>query len=155
MTAQTRSRASVLVIGIGNPYGGDDAAALSVAERLMEHHPSHVRIVEHSGEGASLMDMWRGAEALIVIDAVHSGAAPGTVYRFEADHTRLPTGRFHRSTHAFGVAEAIEIARALGRLPPRVTVYGIEGQTFEAGIGLTAPVELAVEQVTQSVMQEW
>jgi hydrogenase maturation protease len=90
-----------------------------------------------------------------VIDAVSSGAEPGTVHRFDASRTPLPASlRRASSTHALGLAEAIELGRALDRLPARVIVYGIEGERFEAGAALTPAVAAAVEAVAAAVQRE-
>jgi hydrogenase maturation protease len=86
------------------------------------------------------------------VDAVESGAAPGTLHRFDAGAGPIPAGVFRSSTHAFGVGDAVELARVLGRLPGRVVVYGVEGGEFAAGEGLTAPVEAAVEPAAQAVL---
>ena len=51
------------------------------------------------------------------------------------------------STHAFGVADAVELARALGRLPGRLDVYAIEGASFAAGDRLSPAVERAVAEL--------
>ena len=70
--------------------------------------------------------------------------------------TQQPIARefFRFSTHAFGLAEAVELARALGRLPPRLIVYGIEGKSFEAGVGLSPEVGAAVQEVVERVLGE-
>lgn len=135
-----------LIIGIGNEYRCDDAVGLIVARRLKERLADSVKVLEHSGDGAGLMEAWRGAEAVIVIDAVMSGAATGTIHRFDANAHPIPKDAFRCSTHAFGVAGAIELARALGNIPQRLMVYGIEGKNFAAGVGLSAEVERAVDE---------
>ena len=61
----------------------------------------------------------------------------------------MPAGWFRYSTHAFGAAEAIELARVLGRLPRRLIVVGIEGARFDAGVGLSPEVAAAVEDVAR------
>jgi hydrogenase maturation protease len=92
--------------------------------------------------------MWREADVAVVIDAVSSGAEPGTVHRFDATSAPLPARlRGSTSSHALGLAEAIELGRTLGRLPGRLIVYGIEGERFEAGTELTPAVAAAVEAV--------
>ena len=132
------------VIGIGNEWRGDDGAGLEVARRLGG--------LQLSGEPIALLDVLDGAEDVVVVDAVSSGAAPGTLHVFEAGSTPLPVDLFgSSSTHALGVAEAIEIARSLGRLPERVRVYGIEGASFDYGRGLSPEVEKAVEECTRSI----
>ena len=144
----------VLVIGIGNEYRGDDAAGLAVARQLKERAGEAFTVLEHSGEGASLLESWKDARVVLLIDAVRSGAAPGTVHRFDATTRALPSTMFRHSTHAFSVVEAVELARALGRLPQRLIVYGIEGKEFESGTSLSPKVESAVPGVVKKVLAE-
>jgi hydrogenase maturation protease len=143
-----------LVIGIGNEYARDDAAGLLVVRRLKERSESKCAILEHNGEGASLIEAWKGATSVVVIDAVRSGAEPGRVHRFNARLAPLPAEHFRGSTHAFGLCEAIELARSLNQLPQGLIVYGIEGQDFTAGVSVSAAVENAVGDVAQSVFEE-
>ncbi|MFN4217843.1 MAG: hydrogenase maturation protease [Candidatus Bipolaricaulia bacterium] len=148
------SKSLVLVIGIGNPYRRDDAVGLIVARALRAKGLDHVEVLEMSGEGTALLEVWENAETVIVIDAVHSGAEPGTIFRFEAHHQPIPTEFFRCSTHNFGLAEAIELARSLGQLPRELIVYGIGGQDFTMGEGLSAVVARAAQEVTQRIGQE-
>ncbi len=140
-----------LVIGIGNEYRRDDGAALEVVRRL---RPSGVRCLEESGEGAQLLERWKGADAVVLIDAVRSGAEPGTIHRFDAAAQPLPAAQFRGSTHAFSLAQAIELSRVLGELPRRVVVFGIEGKNFESGAGLSPEVEGALDEVARRVRSE-
>jgi hydrogenase maturation protease len=141
-----------LIIGIGNEYRGDDAAGLIVARRLKERLADSAIVIEQSGDGAALMEAWGGAEMVIIIDAVMSGAAPGTIHRFAASVQPLQKDAFRCSTHAFGVAEAIELARALGKFPQHLVVYGIEGKNFAAGVGLSAEVEKAAGETVRQAL---
>jgi len=143
-----------LIIGIGNEYRGDDAVGLIVARRLKERLADSAKVLEQSGDGAALMDAWRSAETVIVIDALASGAAPGAIHRFESNTRPIPKNAFRCSTHAFGVAEAIELSRALTRLPPTLVVYGIEGKNFATGVGLSPEVERAACEAVRQVLAE-
>lgn len=131
-----------LVIGVGNALRGDDAAGLQVARRLAARGCAAVH--ESSGETASLMELWKDAACVLLADAAQSGAAAGTVTRLDASSVPLPAAFLHCSTHAFGVAEAVELSRSLGSLPPRVIVFGIEGVSFEHGAPLSPEVEAGV-----------
>jgi hydrogenase maturation protease len=124
---------TVLVIGIGNEFGGDDAVGLVVARQLKQIVPRHVTVLEHNGDGAALMELWKGADVVILIDAASSAARPGAARRFDATAAPLPAKMFRHSSHAFGVPEAIEMSRALKQLPPHLTVYAIEGHHFASG----------------------
>ncbi len=143
---------TVLILGVGNEWRGDDAIGVWLARRLREHAPQGVEVMEHSGEGASLMETWAESEAVIILDAVQSGAEPGTLHRLDTSQERIPSKFFHASSHAFSVAEAVELSRALGTLPEVVLLYGVEGRTFEAGAGLSEEVRMGGEAVLDEVM---
>jgi hydrogenase maturation protease len=149
---RTSGANETLVIGIGNEYAGDDAAGLLVARKLTEKAGGELRILEHRGEGASLIEAWKGATSVIVIDAVRSGAEPGKTYRFDVSRARLPAEPFRGSTHAFGLYEAVELARSLDQLPPRLIVYGIEGRDFTAGVNVSPAVARAIGEVAGLVL---
>jgi hydrogenase maturation protease len=143
-----------LIIGIGNEYRRDDGVGLGVVRRIRAAHPAF-RVLEASGEGAALIEAWRGAARVILCDAVHAGTPPGTIHRLDAWRQPIPTGFFRYSTHAFSLAEAVELARALGELPPQLIIYGIEGADYAAGVGLTPAVEGAAGQVAAAILAEW
>jgi hydrogenase maturation protease len=139
---------------VGNAYRRDDAAGLIAARRLSEAARGMVMLRESSGEGTAVMEMWEGAGAVIVIDAVSSGGRPGTVYRLDAHAHPLPESLFRSSTHALTVADAIELARALNRLPARLVVFGVEGKQFSAGVGLSPEVIRAVDEIVRRGLEE-
>src|SRR5215472_16154878 len=141
----------ILVIGVGNEYRSDDGVGLVVARKLRAKNLSDMLIIESSGDGAALMEAWKAAHSVILIDAAASGRAPGTIHRFDAVTQPLPTNFSFHSTHAFGVAEAIGLARALQQLPPRLMVYAIEGKNFTAGVGLSPKVARAVQKVIAQI----
>jgi hydrogenase maturation protease len=142
----------VVVIGVGNEFRGDDAAGLLAARRLRRH--AGVRAVEHTKDGLSLMEHWRPLDHVVVVDALRSGHEPGTVFRFEATEGPVPGDAGWVSTHSPGVAEGIETARALGRLPLSLTVYGIEAERVDPGDRVTPAVADAVEEVARAILDE-
>ena len=145
----------MLVIGIGNVFRCDDGVGLIVAQRVREKVSPAVKVLEASGEGAALMEAWKDTDSVILIDAVHLGAKPGTIHRLDAHAQSIPSKYFHYSTHAFSVAEAVELARALDQLPPHLVIYGIEGKNFEAGEKLSPEVKRAVDKVVKSILKEF
>jgi hydrogenase maturation protease len=150
----SQPRAPLLIIGIGNEYRGDDGAGLIAARLLKARLGDSIPVLERSGDGAALIEAWRGAETVILIDAMMSGAAPGTIRRFDAITRPIPRESIRSSTHAFGVVQAIELARALGSLPLRLIVYGIEGKFFAARVGLSEEVEKAVNEAVERLLTE-
>jgi hydrogenase maturation protease len=98
-----------------------------------------------------LIEQWSGAVAAIVLDAVSSGAPPGTVHRLDALTERFPAELSRGSTHALGIVEAVQLARALERLPGRLLVIGIEGKRFDPGAGLSPEVERAAVRLADEL----
>lgn len=147
----------VLVIGIGNVDRGDDGVGNFTLECLCTRVPTCVKTTQHSGEGTSLIDLWQTNDTptVYIIDAMDSGLPAGSIRCFEVHEKPLPSyfGQ-HNSTHAFGLAEAVELARSLGCLPQKLIVYGIEGQCFDFGAPLSSEVESAARRVTELILNE-
>ena len=142
----------VVVIGVGNDLRADDAAGLEVARRLC-NEPG-IGVTAYQGEATELLELWSGADAVVVVDTVRTGGATGTIHRFDATSDPLPLPLHGSSSHAISVAEAIELARTLGRLPHRVIVYGIEGARFAVASELSDDVERAINPVVHAVREE-
>jgi hydrogenase maturation protease len=142
----------VVVIGVGNALRADDAAGLEVVRRLRAG--PGVDVLEQSGEATALLDALRGRAAALIVDAA-AGTDPGRLHRLDAAAGPLPQGMFGVSTHGFGVAEGIELARALGALPPVCVVYAVEGERFETGAPISEAVArtlpLAAESITKDI----
>jgi hydrogenase maturation protease len=145
---------SILIVGAGNAFRRDDGAGLAAASRLQSAMSSGIRVLVKTDDFTSLLDDWRGADAVIVVDAMSSGSEPGTIRRYDAHERPLPAAFSRSSTHSFGVAEAVELARALGRLPARLVVFGIEGRDFTPGDVLSPDVEAAVDEVARRIAAE-
>jgi hydrogenase maturation protease len=146
--------APIVLIGIGNEYRSDDGVGLAVIRALKAQELPDTLLLECSGDGAELMEMWSTARKVILIDVVSSGTKAGTIYRFDALTQQIPARFSFQSTHVFGIAEAIQLARVLDQLPPSLIVYGIEGENFAAGVGLSSEVENAVQKVVEQVKRE-
>jgi hydrogenase maturation protease len=133
---------------------GDDAAGPELARRLRERG-APLEAVEHEREPSDLIELWDGAALAFVVDAVVSGGRPGRVHRLEVGPDPLPAAHAATaSSHAFGLREVVELARTLGRLPERLVVYGIEGESFEAGTPLSPAVSAAVDEVAEAMVGE-
>ena len=160
MTAPAHPGPAV-VIGVGNPFRRDDGVGAAVAERLRPVLPVswRVEVKALDGEPTRLIDAWYGAGLAVVVDAGRWGAAPGTIARSEVGTASgegepvLVRGG-GSSTHGAGLAQAIAIARTLGRLPGRLVVYAVEGGDFGDGPGLSPAVEAALDTVVARVREE-
>jgi hydrogenase maturation protease len=145
------------VIGVGSPDRGDDAVGREVAGAVAALGLPGVAVSEHE-DPTDLVEAWSGAFAAVVVDAVCSGALPGSVSVLEvgADSAALPRSAWARTgrggTHALGLASAVELSRALRRLPARLWVVGVEAARFEHGLPLSAPVAASVPEAVRRVV---
>lgn len=143
-----------VIVGLGNRFRGDDRAGLEVAARLRGRVPEGTEVVALEGDPTPLLEILAAAELVLVADAVNAAAPPGFVYRFDATDVEIPGAVFGSSTHAFGLSETIELARALGKLNARVLVYGITGVDFSAGADMSAAVEAEVETTVEQMLAD-
>ncbi len=147
--------ADVLFLGVGHPDRGDDSIGPRMAARLKDDEGFRgVEVLDHHGEGAALMELWAGRRKVVIVDAMKSGAAPGSIRRFDAAQDKLPSGLFRYSSHVFGLAEAVEMSRALNRLPPAFVIYGVEGRDFGFGAPLSWSVAGGVSRLEALVKEE-
>lgn len=141
----------MLVVGIGHPFRRDDAVGWLVADRVERLGLAEVTVLRHHGEGTDLMARWQGYERVVLVDAACAGSIPGTVRHWD-DPTAVPAAGFPKSSHVFGLAEALSLAASLGRLPPRMRVVGIEGADFSVGEGLAPRVSESVDAAVMLVI---
>lgn len=153
MTARAAG-SGLLVVGIGNPDRGDDGFGPSVARRLRELRPSGVTIIERAGDVLALIEDWQDFDSVILVDAAANCGAPGMVHRIDVAQEDVPRDLSLGSTHAFGVAEAVALARALDRLPRHLLVYAVEARDFGYGMTLSELVAAAVSTVAERIVAD-
>ena len=141
-----------LIVGVGNAFRSDDGVGPLVAETLAS---KGFETQVHAGDGTGLMQLFETRDGVVLVDATRSGAEPGTLIALDALAGKLPADLFHYSTHRFGLAEAVETARALDALPKRLLVYGIEGRDFGSGTDLSEPVMAAARRLVARLAREF
>lgn len=141
-------RAAVAVLG--SRWRGDDAVGPLVGDRLRERG---VEVVDCGDEPTRLIERIDGLDLVVVVDAVRSHAAPGTVHVVHGEaEGALPRDPGLASTHALAVTDALALAEALGRAPRRVVLVGVEGRAFGMGDPLTPEVEAALDAAAETVI---
>ena len=143
-----------LIIGLGNEERGDDGSGLEVARTLRVRLAGRARVEECASEGIALLELWRDADEVLVVDAVVSGGVPGTVHRIEAGDGFAPGFHTATSTHGLSLAEAVALGRGLGCLPRHLVVYGIEVNRLDVGAGLSPSVARGVREAADRIEAE-
>jgi hydrogenase maturation protease len=146
------SEPRILVAGIGNIFLGDDAFGVEVVRRLSRRAvPSYVRVTDYGIRGLDLAyALLDDYDLAILVDAAGRGEQPGTLYVLEPDINAVeePTGVLMEA-HGMNPMRVLEMVSAMGGRPKRVLVVGCEpatlGDEFEGAMGLSAPVESAVD----------
>jgi hydrogenase maturation protease len=144
----------VLILCCGNADRGDDGAGPACADALrLLHAPAKCL----PGDAFSLLDAWTGHSKVILVDAIVTGAAPGTLHRFDiknGENVEQFEKSLGSSTHGFGVVEAFRLGKLTKNIPPDAVIYGIEAASFEWGAGLSSEVHQAVQQLASTLAHE-
>lgn len=146
--------AKPVIVGIGNDWRRDDGAGLAVARALRDQSGARAHVLEQSGDLNALLDALEGVDYALIVDSTSSGAEPGSIRRLDPSVDDLADALPRTSSHALGLADALGLARSLDRLPERVVVYGIEGESFAVGSGLSPRVASAVADVAATIRGE-
>ena len=145
-----------LIVGCGNLLRGDDAAGPVLVRMLAERGtPDGIRLIDGGTAGMDVAFAMRGCRRVIVVDASAIGVPPGTVHRVpgeELTDLRPPEGNLHR----FKWDQALGFAQWLLKdaYPEEVTVWLIEGESFEIGSPLSPAVQASVEHVARDILAE-
>jgi hydrogenase maturation protease len=163
------------IVGIGNTWASDDAVGPKVVRRLQNQPPpiSRQPLQQTNGDEpeaevrpvvifqtlaqppVELLDLMEHCDILIVVDAVISGAPPGTIHRHLWSPDLLSSrGQERASSHGLGLREMLELAAKLEQLPAKVVLFGIEIKSTELGHGLSAEVAEALPQVVEQLRRE-
>jgi hydrogenase maturation protease len=130
---------NVKVIGVGSPFG-NDSIGWEVIEKLVQQQSlmpllfNRVELIKADRPGINIIQAFKNAEFVILIDAFFDKDKPGTVLRLNKN--QLVTAQPSFSSHDFGVADAIQLAEKLNMLPEILLIFGlgIDGQQLDSQI---------------------
>ncbi len=142
------------VVCVGNMLMQDDGAGPAAARALEAAVAAGVRINDAGLAVSDVISTLDPTVPLVVIDAVRGSGPPGSVYRLRLDHTLQPDGVSGAmlSLHEVSVLPALRMEALSGRPFHDVTVFGIEPEIVEWGIGLSEPVAAGLEHLVKSVL---
>jgi hydrogenase maturation protease len=146
---------NILVLGIGNLLMTDDGIGVRVVQLIAERYrfPERVTILDGGTLGLDLLPSMKEAQRLIIVDAVDTGAAPGTLVRLcggeipPALETRL-------SPHQIGLKELLTVASLLGQAPGETVLWGVQPESIEMALRLSPPVDAQLEPLAGKVLDE-
>ncbi|MFZ1080311.1 MAG: hydrogenase maturation protease [Candidatus Kryptoniota bacterium] len=144
----------ITIVGIGNRFRGDDAVGLLMVKSLSGKVGPEIKTVELEGDQTCLLKLMQTTDAMIIVDAVQSSAPAGTMFRIDASSEPLPQDFHAFTTHSIDSVQAIELARAMNRLPKKVIVYGITGKDYSYSEKLSPQMEESIEIVRRNILGE-
>jgi hydrogenase maturation protease len=145
----------ILVLGIGNPVMTDDGIGVRVVQSIEERFlfPGQVTVLDGGTLGLDLLPRVEAAERLLIVDALDTGAPPGTLVRLSG--AQIPPALEARlSPHQIGLQELLSVASLLGHSPGETVLWGVQPESIQMALGLSACVEAQLEPLVGKVLEE-
>ncbi len=145
------------VVAVGNPIMGDDGVGASVIERLENSavgERADVTIANGGTTAFFALEAMSGCERAIVVDAIATGAEPGTIHTYRYVDGAFTDDVPEMTMHDFSFAEALQAGRDAYDIPDEVLILGVEPKRIEMSMELTAPIERAVPTLVDIVTEE-
>lgn len=146
---------SVLVLGIGNLVMSDDGIGVRVVQLLTERYrfPAGVTILDGGTLGLDLLPRLEGVARLLVVDAVETGQAPGTLVRLAGDDVPIVL-ETKLSPHQMGLKDLLAVAMLQGFAPQEMVLWGVQPERIEMSLELSAVVAAQLEILVEKVLAE-
>ncbi len=148
--------APVLVVAVGNVLLGDDGVGQEVLgelDRLAGRWGDRVELLDGGTQGMALLGYLAGRCAVVFLDAVALGAAPGTVHRLRNQEVLAATPGARMTAHEASAGDLLRAAALVGQLPPEVVVIGVEPASLETGVGLSPAVQQSVPAALRAAVE--
>jgi hydrogenase maturation protease len=148
------SERRIVVLGLGNLMRTDDAVGMLAVEQLRANArvPVAVSLVDGGTLGLDLLHPLQGATHLLALDAIDTGAEPGTLLRFDGEEiAELPISK---SVHLLGFSDLIGAMRLTGSAPAEIVVLGVQPEATGWGTHLTRRVEAVLPELIESAIAQ-
>ena len=146
--------ADIIIVGIGNPYRGDDAAGWAVIDGLKEEVGSAIKLVKERGDIAELIDIFTRHKSVYLVDACSSSEFTAAWQRIDVNRQPLLEENPQTSTHGFSITQAISLAKNLDQLPNKLILYAINGNNYSISNELSPAVANSVDSVIKAILKE-
>lgn len=150
-----RSRRLILVLGVGNLLLGDEGVGIHAVRELEKRAlPPQVDVVDGGTAGLNLLDLMKGYERVIIVDAVDAGEEPGTILRFTPQEVASDAQALPLSLHQTEILKVLELATYLGRPLPPIIIYGIQPQAMDWSTELSPALQARLSKLVDAVLRE-
>jgi hydrogenase maturation protease len=150
-----RSRRLILVLGVGNLLLGDEGVGIHAVRELEKRAlPPQVDVVDGGTAGLNLLDLMKGYERVIIVDAVDAGEEPGTILRFTPQEVASDAQALPLSLHQTEILKVLELATYLGRPLPPIIIYGIQPQAMDWSTELSPALQARLSKLVDAILRE-
>lgn len=145
----------VLVLGIGNLVMADDGVGVRAVQLLAERYrfPEDVTLLDGGTLGLDLLPRIEEAERLIIVDAVETGAPPGTLMRMSGEEIPIAL-ETKLSPHQMGLKDLLAVSSLLGQAPVETVLLGVQPASIGMSLELSPPVQAQLEPLMSHVLKE-
>ena len=145
----------IVILGIGNLLLKDEGVGIQLIQILeKETLPPGVELVDGGTSTLDILPLLRGADKIIVIDAMKAGGEPGSIYRCRPSDL-IPSEEAPMSLHHIDFLQALKMNKMLGNdLEPRTIIFGVEPGEIEWEIGLTPALKEKIPTLKKLVLEE-
>jgi hydrogenase maturation protease len=152
---EERTEGRTLILGLGNVLLGDEGVGIHAVRELEKRNlPPHVAVVDGGTAGLNLLDLIRGYERVIIVDAVDAAEDPGTIFRFTPQEVASKTEGLPLSLHQTEVLKVLELSNYLGQPLPPIVIYGIQPQLIDWSTDLSPALQARLPQLVDAVLEE-
>ncbi len=154
-----KNKKETLILGVGNPLRRDDGIGPEVIRWFTESStkknnsynlPSDVNLINGGTDGLGLIEYLKDYNKIIIIDAVEMGLPPGTIKVFTPDEAVISINTDSLSTHGFGIAELIKLAKELD-INPELVIVGVQPGDLSYGENLSATVKSNFHELLETI----
>ena len=151
----------IVVLGIGNMLWADEGFGVRCVEALQQRYEfaPHVELVDGGTQGLALLQYVQEADALLILDAIDYGLAPGTLKVVQGDEVPCFLGAKKMSLHQTGFQEVLMVAQLTGHYPQRIVLIGCQPEELEDYGGSLRPRTLQALEETLPLalehLQQW
>jgi hydrogenase maturation protease len=145
---------NIIIIGIGNPFRGDDKAGWAVVDLLETFLSNKIPLLKSPGDVEGLLEEFTENDKVILIDACRTNEPIGSWKKIDGLHHHLPRDAAKSSTHSISLGQAIDLARAMQKLPKELIIFAIPGEEYSITSKITPAVQKAIEEVAQEILKD-
>jgi hydrogenase maturation protease len=133
----------------------DDGIGIRVIRELADDYrfPPGVTVFDGGTLGLDLLPQLEGVDQLLIIDAVETGKAPGSLIRLTGADVQ-PVMETKLSPHQMGLKDLLAVASLQGISPPEMVLLGVQPGDIDLGIDLSPPVAARLDELVTQVLRE-